>query len=320
MSLDELWHWFDKQPLFKIIRQAIINDDYLWIVVHGPPRSSKSTLMLWILWYIYNKDWNKVYQAITFKLEELMNNIIKGIPIRVPTKNKLHKRVPIIGYDDFSVHSNKADTQHSSAWDIFKGGFDALGTEIGVLLATMVNAESPTSQLQNKYNIEVIVPRKGVYKVDRVVWLQDYRGFRTKMKKWCIVDNATFPKIPDKYYKPYDKRRMSLTKEVYVRIQDAMSIDKLDIVLKMIKPSDIQLLKLIDLNGPIYYKKAREDLKELYKQTVIRCKSRGLIITSDHGSYNYKLEITPLAIDVLESLKNKDTARKKSIYKKEPRY
>ena len=139
------------------------------------------------------------------------------------------------------------------------------------------------------------------------------------MKKHFIA-TGFFPKIPDVFYKPYDTRRMGLTKEVYVRIQDAITVDQLDLVLKMIKPSDIQLLKLIDQNGPLVYRKAQEDLKGSYKQTFIRCKARNLIVTDDFGSRNYKLDITPLAKDVLESLKNKDKAKNKSIYKKERAY
>ena len=80
------------------------------------------------------------------------------------------------------------------------------------------------------------------------------------MKKHFIA-TGFFPKIPDKWYNPYDEKRQDLTKEVFVRIQDAITIDQLDLVLKMIKPSDIQLLELIDLNGPIIYKKAKEELK-----------------------------------------------------------
>jgi len=318
MSLKELKEYFDQHPLFRRIRKAIYDDSYLWIVIHGPPRSSKSTLALWILWYIYG-DWTQAYSAITFNLQGLMHKIINGVPVRFPTSNGLHKRVPILLYDDFGVHSNKADTQHSSAWDIFKGGFDALGTEIGVLLATMVNAEEPTSQLKDKYNIEITVNKKGRFKYDEVIWLQDYKGFRTKMKKHFIA-NGFFPKIPDQWYNPYDEMRQNLTKEVFVRIQDAITMDQLDIVLKMIKPSDIQLLELIDMNGPVKYDKAQEELQGLYKQTFTRCKARNLIVTEDYGSRNYKIELTPLAKDVLESLKNKEKSRNKSIYKKERHY
>jgi hypothetical protein len=70
----------------------------------------------------------------------------KGIPERVPTRNGLHMRVPLLIWDDFGAHSNKAKTQHERGWDTFKGAFDTLGTKLGVLLANMVNPTEPTQQ------------------------------------------------------------------------------------------------------------------------------------------------------------------------------
>lgn len=318
LNLKQVREEFDTQPLFRRIRRAIYKDDYLWIVIHGPPRCSKSTLALWLTWYIYD-EWLKCMQATTFNLQGIMYRIIKGIPERWLTENRLHNRVPLLLFDDFGVHSNKADTQHSTAWDIFKGGFDALGTEIGILLATMVKAEEPTSQLQDKYNIEVTVDRKGHYKYDDVVWLQDYRGFRSKMRK-RFIDHSFFPKLPASWYIEYDQERKGLTKQVFVRIQDALSIDSMDLVLKMIQDSDIQLIKMIIENGPVYYQKAKEELKGLYKETLTRCQARNLIVSNTIDKHNYKIDVTPLALDVISALKNKEQARKKSIYKKDHTY
>ena len=75
MNLKQVREVFDTQPLFRRIRRAIYKDDYLWIVIHGPPRSSKSTLALWIDWYIYN-EWIKAMQATTFNLQGIMYRII----------------------------------------------------------------------------------------------------------------------------------------------------------------------------------------------------------------------------------------------------
>lgn len=301
-----------ESQLFREIREAIDEDGYLWIVVHGPPRSSKSTLALWAAYEIYG-DWDKVLAATVFNLPGVMHRIRNGVPERWPTRNGLHMRVPILLYDDFGVHSNKADTQHSTAWDIFKGGFDCIGTEIGVLMATMVNAEEATSQLQNKYNVEVTVKRKGHYKFDKVEWLQDFRGFRTRMKKtW--VENGTFDPLPTEVYKMYDSMRQDLTKEVFIRIEDALSVDSLDFVLKMIKPEDVDLLKLIDKIGPVYYEKAKNELGENYKDTITRCRARNLIVSTNVQQKNYKYEITGLGKDVITALENKDNAVKKNLY------
>lgn len=283
--------------LFEDIWSAIYDDGYLWIVVHGPPRSSKSTLALQTGYAIY-KDWDKVLTATIFNLTTLMQRIESGSPCRFPTRNKLHMRVPIIIYDDFGVHSNKADTQHSTAWDIFKGGFDCIGTELAVLMATMVNAEEATSQLQNKYNAEVTVNSKGHYKYDRVSWLQDFKGFRTMMKKtW--VENGTFDPIPEDIYKRYDQLRKELTKEVFVRIKDALNVDNLDMQLRLLKDDDAKLLSEISNYGPMSLSDLSKTLGLITKDTLVRCRARNLIISVADSSGHAKYELSQLGHDVL---------------------
>jgi hypothetical protein len=289
--------------LFEDIRSAIYDDGYLWIVVHGPPRSSKSTLALWAAYYIY-QDWDKVLESIVFNLPTLMSRIESGSPVRWPTTNKMHMRVPLVVYDDFGVHSNKADTQHSSAWDIFKGGFDCIGTELAILLATMVNAEEATSQLQNKYNAEVTVKTKGHYKYDKVEWLQDFRGFRTRMKKTWI-ESGTFDPIPPEVYVKYDKMRMELTKEVFVRIKDALSMDNVDTCIRMLKPEDLILLRYIDNKGPSRHSTINDELGVKAKDTVTRCKARNLIISISDGPNHCKYEMSQLGKDVLTAYDKK---------------
>ena len=296
----------ETSQLFQDIKNAIYDDGYLWIVIRGPPRSSKSTLALHAGYFIY-KDWDKVLESIVFNLSSLMQRIETGKPCRWPTTNGLHSRVPLIIYDDFGVHSNKADTQHSGAWDIFKGGFDCIGTELGVLLATMVNAEEATSQLQNKYNVEVTVNTKGHYKYDKVEWLQDFKGFRTRMKKTWI-ENGQFEPIPKDTYKKYDEMRMELTKEVFIRIKDALSYDNMDFLLRMIKPEDEQFLRLIDQKGPVCYEKATNQLGEQAKNTITRCKARNLIISLNTGNGNNKYEISQLGKDLLMTLDSNEQA------------
>jgi hypothetical protein len=70
----------------------------------------------------------------------------------------------------------------------------------------------------------------------------------------------------------------------------------------MIKPEDVELLKLIDARGPVKYEIAKHALGEDYRNTVTRCKGRGLImaITENHKSYRY--ELSPLGQDVLDAV------------------
>ena len=288
--------------LLEAIHEAIWEDGYLWIVVHAPPRKGKTSLALDISHAIY-KDWEKVHNSYVFNLPGLIGKIENGTPCQWTTRNNLHKRVPLLIYDDFGVHSNKADTQHSTAWDIFKGGFDAIGTSLAVLIATMVNADSATTQLQNKYNAELTITERGKYKFDKITWQQDYRGFRSRIKK-IFVEEGTFSPISDKEYKIYDTARMELVDEVFIRMKDAMSLDNIDAILKLLRPEDENLLRLIHKKGAI---RASPELKD----NITRCRSRNLILNTHRVGNNVMYDLSQLGADVLLAIDSNDKAKER---------
>ena len=218
-----------KIALFDDLYDAVYDDSYEFISVWGPPRSSKTTLAMWASYSLY-KNWQQVLQSIAFNLPQVMYKLKNGIPARFPTKNGLHMRVPILIWDDYGSFSNKAVTQHELAWDVFKGAFDTLGTQLGVLMATMIDPAEATQQLQNKYTAEIAVFKKGVYKYDRCQWQQDFAGWRTRTKKLYVETNS-FDKVPDWVYKEYDKMRQALCDEVMQVIEDTISSTSISTVL-----------------------------------------------------------------------------------------
>lgn len=300
---------FEQSQLFKDIRSAVFDDDYIFGTIHGPPRCSKSTMGLWCGYSIY-EDWDKTFQATVFNLASVIQRMEDGKPERWPTSNGLHSRVPYLLWDDFAVGGgNKAESQHNYSWDIFKSCFDVLGTSIGVLMLTMVDAGSATQQLQGKYNIEVFITEKGKYKYDKVIWKQDFNGFRTIMKK-DFIEVGEFSPIPMPRYKEYDEMRKDLNKQAFVRLKDAMSVDTVDALLKILQPDDVQLLSLIRQKGPVKYDLAKDKLGESYKDTLTRCKARSLIIPTNLGNNNYKLDLSSIGLDVLAALEKNGTIPK----------
>ncbi len=167
----------------------------------------------------------------------------------------------------------------------------------------MVNADSATTQLQNKYNAELIVTERGKYKFDLVNWQQDYKGFRSRMKK-TYIENGTFSPIPEHVYKKYDQMRQELVDEVFVRIKDAMSTDNIDMMLRLMRPEDENLLRLIDQKGKI---RSSPELKDV----ITRCKSRSLIISTKRTGNNPLYDLTQLGKDVLLAIDADDKAKEK---------
>lgn len=288
--------------LIRDIRQAIDNDEYMWIVVWGPPRTGKSMLCLLTLYWIY-QDWEKVLNAIVFNLNQLLYKMQHGIPELWPTRNQLHMRIPCVVWDDWAVHSGKARTQHSIAWDYFKGAFDSLGTKLGVLIANMVSPASPTQQLTEKYTHEIWVPYKGHAKYDKVKQQQDYRGFKSRSTKVWLTE-FDFEPIPNDIFKQYDEMRCSLADEALVAIQDVMATTEVDAIMKRMQPMDLQLLTLIQDKGPIYAKVIQEELGDEGKNSLTRMKARGLITPIKVGEHYYKYDATDLGLTVLKEASN----------------
>lgn len=289
--------------LFDDIWDAILNDGFMWIVIWGPPRCSKTTLAYWMKYNVY-RDWEKCHSAILFNLSQFMYKLQHGVPDKMWTKNGLHNRVPILNWDDYGSQSNKAVTQYDEAWDYFKGGWDILGTKIGVIIATMVDPTEPTLQLQNKYTHEIQVLDKGEYKYDRVEWIQDYKGWKTKVHKHFVEHNY-FDPLPASIYNEYDQMRMSLADEVLLNIEDRITMSQGDWTMKLLKPMDYNVLQAIETYGPITWDRLTETAGEDGKGCLTRMKARGLLVPIHIEGTYYKYDMTRLGKDLLDAWKKK---------------
>ena len=291
--------------LFKDIYDAVLNDEWIFLVIWGAQRKGKSTLGLWCPYFFWrmlepelteDELWNRVYNSCVFNLSQLIYKLLNPVEPRVWDNKHLHHRVPVLLWDDFAVHSNKAVTQHERAWDHFKGGFDALGTKMGVLILTMTTPEQPTSQIEHKYTHEVVITRRGEYKYDKVVWLQDFRGWRAKhTKNW--QQTQQFAMAPMKRYIEYDKMRMTLADEMLVNIQDEMA-RKLPFILKRTEAEDVQLLERLRDDSVISYQTIHKMFGDSTSQILKRCKAHQLIIPVRRGSNSF-YDISNLGLDLI---------------------
>lgn len=302
--------------LFQDMYDIVMTDRWAFIVIWGEQRVGKSTLGLWIpyfLWRLLDKNllenelWERVYGSCVFNLSQLLYKLKDSAMPRVWDWKAHHKRIPIFLWDDFGAHSNKAVTQHEIAWDHFKGGFDILGTKFGVLVATMTSPEEPTSQIEHKYTHEIVVTSRGHYKYDKVSWQQDFSGWRPRHDKlWQQLH--TFAEIPWERFKVYDDLRLGLADEVVERIEDSMA-DRTPQLLNRLTEGDIAILQeLVDM-GPFQMRKRAEWFKDEKKKIEIKLKAHQLITTVRRGT-QYDIDITRFGLDVLNSWKKKQNEPK----------
>jgi len=284
--------------LIKDIWDAILNDDWMWIVVWGKPRTGKSTVQMQAGFAVLH-DWDQVLQAFVYNLAGILYKMDNGIPCRIMTRNKLHNRIPIMLADDFGAQGNKAKTQHEPAWDLFKGTFDTLGTKMAVLMASMGTPTAMTQQIQEKYTHEVYVETKGVAKYDKVDWQQNYGGWQPKQNKdW--IETFDFYKVPDDVYKEYDGMRMSLVDELEQLIKDCMAESETLSIIKRMKEIDFDYLEILRTRGSVSWDWMHLAENARYQNSLMRCKSHSLAL-ADRRQSHYWYAITDLGIEVLDT-------------------
>jgi len=295
----------EEPQLIQDLWHIINNDSWAWIPFWGPARCGKTTLAMLTMHKIY-KNWEDVLEAIVFNLNGFIYKLQKGEPKLFPTTTKpTHMRVPILLIDDFASGCGKAKTRHEKSWDIVKGSWDVLGTRVGVILATMVEPTSPTSQLLLKYTGEVMVTRisdkKRIYKYDSCRREQDYSGWRARQKKdW--IEEQTFQEVPLEVYKRYDEMRLSLVDEVFVSITDTMVDDTLDATLKRMSPIDYKFLRAILERGPLNAHTLKKLLGNEGLLSATKCKARGLTISRRAKNKNYYVhDITDFGLEALKA-------------------
>jgi len=280
----------------------IINDDlYAWFCVWGPPRTGKSNLCLLMSYWVY-KDWDDVLNSIVFNLNGLLYKLQKGEPRKFPTYNGLHRRVPLIMMDDYGAHCNKAKTQHERGWDVFKGGFDTLGTMLGVLVANMVSPNEATQQLSDKYTHEIFVYSRGIAKYDKVHQQQDFHSWQSRQRKEWMLE-FRFDEVPKDVFKQYDDMRCQLAEEVLFSINETIAVEQVETIMKRMDKTDINLLKILLERGPSKFTVLKEEMGEEYRIAVIRMKARGLIVPKRVGKNYYKYDITDLGMSIVDALR-----------------
>lgn len=282
--------------LLHDIDNAIANDDWMWIVVWGKPRTGKTTIQLKTAFHVY-QDWDKVLDAVVFNLGQILFKMKKGKPCQVMTDNGLHNRIPLLLPDDFGAQCNKAKTQHEPAWDIFKGAFDTLGTKVAVLMASMGNPSGATQQLQEKYTHEVYVESRGHAKYDKVEWQQNFAGWQARQDKtWlCSFD---FDPVPMDIYKRYNEKREQLVNDLIQQIDDAQIENEGLRIFRRLNETDIDLIERFQSRGEISWEWFSKPENARLKESVEKLRSRGVVIPQPHGTA-YWYELTDFGYDML---------------------
>lgn len=277
---------YRKAPeFFRNIFEAIMDDNWMYPVIWGKPRTGKTTVQLKAGYFVYH-DWQQVLDCIVYNLAGVLYKMRKGEPCRIMSRNRQHERVPLLLGDDWAAQNNKAKTQHEAAWDIFKGAFDTLGTKVAVFFVSMNNPSGITQQISDKYTHEIYLDRRGHAKYDIVDWQQNYAGWSPRQGKEYRQE-FNFTPIPNDVYKDYNLLRESLVDELFQLIDDAMIENEGLRIFRRLNSEDTELIEIIANKGLVNQDWLHKPENEKFVEVMKRCKARSIVVPVKKGSVYY---------------------------------
>ncbi len=294
--------------LVRDIFHAIDWDDWAFICLCGHNRWGKSTLALWLAYYVYD-DWGKALDSLFFTIEEQIHKIKNHVPHLFPTRQGFNTRVGLQIGDDYAAAMNKAITRGEEYFDIYKGAFQTLAQLLGVLVVTMLTPKGITEQLNEKYTHQVKLVSRGIYKYDIIEWAQTFRG-RRGMDVYpnpIHVEYGYFSPLPKEVYEEYNERRSALSQDMFQSVVDAYTMEKTPVYSKLLdsNPMDWTILEHFHEHGPSWYKSVQNVFGDAGTDALKRLRARRLLITTRRGKgYNY--ELSELGLHLLEERKQKE--------------
>lgn len=186
------------RPLLEEIRYCAANDSFFFGPMWGKNRRGKSSLALWLLYYIYG-DWETALNYLVFTLPDLLELIYQALRER--------KSIPLVVWDDMGVHAGKRTKSVTAVFKSFSEMFDAIGTVLHGLIGTCILPNSTVPALRERYLGEVLVEPRGHYNFMSYDWRIAYYlpGQPYFCKVWC--EEGNFYGVPPEVYSKYSPER-----------------------------------------------------------------------------------------------------------------
>lgn len=187
-------------PLLDYIYLAHQTKGFQFFAVWGTNGFGKSTLGLTVLYHFY-KDWEVVFNHLIFTPDQLITKII------TEHEDDLLHRTPLLLWDDAGTYADKWTSMHAPEMMEFYGLFAAIRPRLSVLLATMLQPDDLPPGLRNRYTGEVHCMRRGYFEFQKYRWYPDFDHPGHIKKRMTLMEEGTFPALPDDIYERYELLR-----------------------------------------------------------------------------------------------------------------
>jgi hypothetical protein len=200
-------------PLLEEIKRCAREDSFIFAPIWGKMRRGKSSLGMWLLYYIYG-SWDEALRHLVFTLPDVMEMFIQA--------RKEKREIPLLVWDDIAVHGGKRTKSGEKFFRSFSELFDAVGTVCHGLLATCIRPDDTVPALRQKYLGEVVVEPRGFFRYISYDWRLAYYLPAQPYFVKILVEEANFSAVPDEVYARYKQERNRLLDIKMAEVYDMM--------------------------------------------------------------------------------------------------
>ena len=155
--------------------------------------------------------------------------------------------------------------------------------EVATITFSCPNLLTIAAPLRNIVNVEVIVPERGIFEVQRIKNFKNFKKPRDDLSKLDYLEEGTFPELPPEMQRWYDDWRVEEKKLWHKKHPDVSGGDEEDEEPINITPDQSKILEALVRRGNIPSKQARNDgtdtaIQDLVVKGLARYSNGGYII------------------------------------------
>jgi len=210
----------DVKEFAEYLRDAITNNFLLVVLItsqtQGKRKSEnlpfglgKSTLMLWLMYYMNGKDWETVFS-------KLCGNPYDVILLLEPGA----KRTRAAGWDAVQMTAPAEQGVPKVIRQLASYVSDTR-PEMACLIMTASNINAISSPLRKLVVFEIIISERGEYEIQKIKYHKNYEQPLQDLCKLDYIEEGSFPKLPIEVIERYEEWRKKSKQKIYPTLKAA---------------------------------------------------------------------------------------------------
>jgi hypothetical protein len=207
-----------------------INNDYLVTILitsqtqakvksqNLPFGLGKTTLLLWLSYFLNNKNWETVFSYLCGNPYDVVNLLEPGT-----------KRKNAAGWDAVQMTA-PAEQGVPRVIRRMASYLSDTRPEIACLIMTGSNINAIAAPLRKLIVFEVIVAERGYYEIQKITYHKNYKAPLLDLSRLEYLEEGTFPKLPEDIYSRYEQWRVGSKAKIYphlkLDVQGYMNLQK----------------------------------------------------------------------------------------------